>query len=159
MSVADFHHSESAAAIRANRAERRMLTSKETPVDTIEETLYCDTCGRELAPTDVANLVPNPVCESCWEGGITPSPSPDAEAAIVELQAARDAFREFVEHWSAAGRLVRRVRPWLYERVDAYPGWDGLRDVGAGRDIESWMDEVDEAMEDAAAGRSEDDED
>lgn len=81
----------------------------------------------------------------------------DADAALLELQAARDAFHEFVEHWSTAGRLVRRVRPWLYERVDAYPGWDGLRDVGAGRSIEEWMDEVSEAMEDAAAGRPEED--
>jgi hypothetical protein len=42
----------------------------------------------------------------------------------------------------ALGREVRRLDPWQYERVDAYPGWNGSRDVGGGQDVAGWLNEI-----------------
>lgn len=76
----------------------------------------------------------------------TTDPREDALIALAELEEAREAFAEFREHWQAVGRAMRSLDNWRWHRVEAYPGWDGLRDVGAGQDLEGWMTEVEEAL-------------
>lgn len=45
---------------------------------------------------------------------------------------------------SRLGRDVRKLDSWMYERVDAYPSWNGSRDVGGGREMPEWLDEIEE---------------
>jgi len=68
-----------------------------------------------------------------------------------ELDEARAAYEEFQQHWSAVGRMLRTSSlpqaEWQYQRVDAYPSWEGTRDVGSGVDMLGWMDEVEHFIE------------
>ena len=106
----------------------------------------------------------------------TPDPEPARSLAILSeesgpaalalelLGEASEAYEEFAAKWGRVGALVREMNEWQYQRVDAYPGWEGTRDVGAGMDMEAWMQEVldflmaggrteDERREDGEAGR------
>ena len=106
----------------------------------------------------------------------TPDPEPARSLAILAeesgpaalalelLGEASEAYEEFAAKWGRVGALVREMNEWQYQRVDAYPGWEGTRDVGAGMDMEAWMQEVldflmaggrteDERREDGEAGR------
>lgn len=66
----------------------------------------------------------------------------ELEQAVTD---AREAYAEFVEKWQFVGRLVRGTGPYgrfLDNRVEAYPSWDGSRDVGNGQSFPEWFDEV-----------------
>lgn len=80
--------------------------------------------------------------------------SDDAAEALELLNEAREAYEEFAAKWSAVGESVRRLNDWQYQRVDAYPGWSGTRDVGAGVDMFGWMEEVEHFLDNG--GRTED---
>lgn len=43
---------------------------------------------------------------------------------------------------------MRGLDEWQWQRVDAYPGWEGTRDVGAGVDIVGWLAEVEQRADD-----------
>lgn len=66
------------------------------------------------------------------------------------LDEAREAYVEFQEKWSLVGRMLRHQEDgrWLHNRVDAYPSWDGTRDVGCGQSFPEWMDEIQQWIED-----------
>lgn len=70
------------------------------------------------------------------------------EEALASLDDARRAYERFVESWEEVGRYLRRTDTWLAHRVEAYPGWHGSRDQGAGQSMTEWMDEVRRALED-----------
>lgn len=59
-----------------------------------------------------------------------------AETALDQLGVAREAYERFQEAWGEVGRLARGLNEMTWHRVDAYPGWSGTRDVGAGTDME-----------------------
>jgi hypothetical protein len=79
----------------------------------------------------------------------------DAEELREALDAAQEAYVAFTEAWGDVGRIVRRKNHWLYDRVDAYPGWLGERDVGAGKSMQEWMDEVEEWRNEVEEGEEE----
>lgn len=62
--------------------------------------------------------------------------------ATEALDEARAAYEQFQEHLAELGRQVRRIDPHQHARFDAYPGWTGNRDVGAGQGMMEWLDEV-----------------
>ena len=64
------------------------------------------------------------------------------EAARTHLDEAREHYGAFQEAMRALGREVRKLDEWQYQRVDAYPGWNGSRDVGGGVDMSGWLDEI-----------------
>lgn len=66
------------------------------------------------------------------------------------LDAARESFQHFVEHWSRLGRLIRPHSEWLWHRVEAYPGWHVTRDQGSSQSMAEWMDEVEKFIEEEA---------
>src|SRR3990167_426077 len=51
--------------------------------------------------------------------------------AIEKLDQARKAYELFQEQWMPVGLEVRRLNRGLWERLDAYPGWDGNRRLSA----------------------------
>ena len=63
------------------------------------------------------------------------------EQIVQRAEAALGAWEQFVAEWKALGEVIRRADPHLWRRVDAYPGWDGLRDVGAGQSFPEWIAE------------------
>lgn len=69
-------------------------------------------------------------------------------AALAQVALAREAYEAFVEAWTIASGLVREVDHGAWYRVDAYPGWTGGRDVGAGLDMVGWIDEVEGVLQD-----------
>jgi hypothetical protein len=71
----------------------------------------------------------------------------DTEMARAHLDEAREHYEAFCEAMRALGREVRRLDEWQYQRVDAYPGWEGTRDVGAGVDMSGWLDEVEQFLD------------
>jgi len=73
-----------------------------------------------------------------------------ASEAIDLVNEARGAYQQFQAAWQGVGVKVRNLNEWQYHRVDAYPGWNGTRDVGAGKAMEQWMDEVEESLYDIA---------
>lgn len=75
----------------------------------------------------------------------------DARTALDSLEVAREAYERFQEAWHEVGRITRHLDDWQWHRVEAYPGWDGRRDVGAGVDMEGWMTEVQERLDDIAS--------
>ena len=66
----------------------------------------------------------------------------DYTEATEAYDEAQEAWERFTDAMGTLGRSMRRIDPWLYERVDAYPGWDGHRDVGAGQDMSEWLEEI-----------------
>ena len=66
----------------------------------------------------------------------------DTETARAHLDEAREHYEAFCESMRALAREVRRLDEWQYQRVDAHPGWEGTRDVGAGVDMTGWLDEI-----------------
>jgi len=64
------------------------------------------------------------------------------EMARAHLEEAREHYEAFQGSMRALGREVRRLDEWQYQRVDAYPSWEGTRDVGAGVDMTGWLDEI-----------------
>jgi hypothetical protein len=71
------------------------------------------------------------------------------ERALAHLDEAKEAYLEFQRAWAEVGQDVRLLNLFQWDRVDAYPGWDGTRDVGAGRSMPEWMEEVERALVDA----------
>ena len=76
----------------------------------------------------------------------------EAERALALLDEAREAYDAFKTTWSEVGRAMRSLNRFEYERVDAYPGWQGTRDAGAGTSLEGWMDEVEESLNEISMG-------
>ena len=68
--------------------------------------------------------------------------SHDTETARAHLEEAREHHEAFCESMRALGHEVRRLDEWQWHRVDAYPGWEGTRDVGAGVGMTGWLDEI-----------------
>jgi hypothetical protein len=68
--------------------------------------------------------------------------SDTTETAREHLDEAREHYEAFQEAMRALGREVRRLDEWQWDRVDAYPGWEGTRDVGGGVDMAGWLDEI-----------------
>lgn len=66
----------------------------------------------------------------------------DTETARVHLGEAREYYLAFCDAMRALGREVRTLDEWQWQRVDAYPGWEGTRDVGGGVDMGGWLDEI-----------------
>jgi len=64
-----------------------------------------------------------------------------------EIADLREELREVQERFAMAMREVRGLPggQWLYDRVDAYPGLALGRDMGAGKDADGWLAEVDES--------------
>jgi hypothetical protein len=75
-----------------------------------------------------------------------------ASEAREQLENARDAYSSFQDAMSRLGDEVRRLDDWMYQRVDAYPGWTGNRDVGSGRGMTDWLQEIDEFLEEQEKG-------
>jgi hypothetical protein len=75
-----------------------------------------------------------------------PMTNGDYARATALLDEAAEAWERFRESWGALGREMRSIDPFLYDRIDAYPGWDGSRDVGGGSSLQDWMDEVAERL-------------
>jgi hypothetical protein len=67
--------------------------------------------------------------------------------ARAHLEEAREHYEAFCDAMRALGREVRRLDEWQYQRVDAYPGWAGTRDVGAGVDMAGWLDEIERFLD------------
>lgn len=67
----------------------------------------------------------------------------DIDQAQRLLQEAREHYQAFQEALQGVGWIIQDIDEWLYHRVDAYPGWHGTRDAGAGQDMLGWMDEID----------------
>lgn len=102
---------------------------------------------------------------SCWchpgrtvTGGHQDSPEPRGgavleddgpQSALEAIQDARSAYKAFQDAWHDVSDIVFKENRLLWHRVDAYPGWNGTRDMGAGKDMLSWMDEVEESLIDA----------
>lgn len=61
---------------------------------------------------------------------------------VKALDEARDAWETFREKMWTLGREVRKTEYSLHRRVEAYPGWDCTRDVGAGLSMDGWLDEI-----------------
>jgi len=80
----------------------------------------------------------------------------DTEMARAHLEEAREHYEMFQESMRALGREVRRLDEWQYQRVDAYPGWEGTRDVGAGVDMAGWLDEIEAFLDGQDEGSDED---
>ena len=78
------------------------------------------------------------------------------DSALDSLAEAREAYDTFIAAWQNVGQDVRHINDWLYHRVDAYPGWNGSRDVGAGKGMTDWMTEVEESLIDERDGETED---
>lgn len=76
----------------------------------------------------------------------------DAQDALDTLEEAKEAYEKFQEAWRQVGSAVRRIDDLQWNRVDAYPGWNGTRDVGAGVDMAGWMAEVEETLQDEIDG-------
>jgi hypothetical protein len=74
---------------------------------------------------------------------MTMDPTSDrTEMARAHLDEAREHYEAFCEAMRALGREVRALDEWQWQRVDAYPGWDGSRDVGGGIDMLGWLAEI-----------------
>ena len=71
----------------------------------------------------------------------------DTETARDLLEESREHYEAFCDAMRALGREVRRLDEWQYQRVDAYPGWEGTRDVGAGVDMTGWLDEIERFLD------------
>jgi hypothetical protein len=71
----------------------------------------------------------------------------DTATAREHLEQAREHYEAFQEAMRALGREVRRLDEWQYQRVDAYPGWNGTRDVGAGVAMSGWLDEIERFLD------------
>ena len=71
----------------------------------------------------------------------------NTETAREHLAEAREHYEAFQESMRALGREVRQLDEWQWQRVDAYPGWDGTRDVGAGVDMVGWLDEIERFLD------------
>ena len=69
------------------------------------------------------------------------------EMARAHLEAAREHYEAFCEAMHALGLEVRRLDEWQWQRVDAYPGWEGSRDVGGGVDMSGWLDEIERFLD------------
>ena len=67
--------------------------------------------------------------------------------ARAHLEEAREHYEAFCESMRALGREVRKLDEWKYQRVDAYPGWEGSRDVGGGVDMAGGLDEMEAFLE------------
>ena len=67
--------------------------------------------------------------------------------AHAHLEEARDHYEAFQGAMRDLGDEVRRLDEWQYQRVDAYPGWEGTRDVGAGVDMAGWLDEIEQFLD------------
>lgn len=76
-----------------------------------------------------------------------PTTTHDNEQARAHLEQAREHYEAFCESMQALGHEVRRLDEWQYQRVDAYPGWDGTRDVGAGVDMAGRLDEIERFLD------------
>ncbi|MFO7533902.1 MAG: hypothetical protein R6W93_15710 [Candidatus Limnocylindrales bacterium] len=72
---------------------------------------------------------------------MTPT-SDRTETARTHLDEAREHYEAFQESMRALGEEVRHLDEWQWQRVDAYPGWHGTRDVGGGQDMAGWLDEI-----------------
>jgi len=75
------------------------------------------------------------------------------DMAREHLEQARHAYEAFQVALCDLGRDIRHIDHLTWERVDAYPGWRGTRDVGAGSDMTGWLDEIGEAIDAAQADR------
>ena len=134
----NYHHSESAEAIRANRAEREwtpelqwargLITTKEL---TALEAAGVDRLS-DLTPEHRETLRAQHATEQ----------GPNYSAATEALDEATAAYEQFQQAMRTLGEQVRGIDPWLWGRVEAYPGWDGMRDVGAGQDMPGWLQEI-----------------
>jgi len=71
----------------------------------------------------------------------------DTEMARAHLEEAREHYEAFQDAMRTLGREVRRLDEWQWHRVDAYPGWEGARDVGAGVDMTGWLDEIERFLD------------
>jgi hypothetical protein len=71
----------------------------------------------------------------------------DTTTARDLLDAAREHYEASQEAMQALGREVRRLDEWQWQRVDAYPGWEGARDVGAGASMNGWLDEIERFLD------------
>ena len=71
----------------------------------------------------------------------------DTEMARAHLEEAREHYQAFCASMSALGHEVRQLDEWQWQRVDAYPGWEGTRDVGAGVDMTGWLDEIERFLD------------
>lgn len=74
-----------------------------------------------------------------------------AEDASEKIEEAIAAYYEFQDRMRECGVLVRSLGDrgrFLYDRVDAYPGWSGTRDAGAGVDMMGWLTEIEETLAD-----------
>ena len=76
----------------------------------------------------------------------------DTEMARAHLEEAREHYQAFQEAMSALGHEVRQLDAWQWQRVDAYPGWEGTRDVGAGVDMTGWLHEVERFLDGTEEG-------
>lgn len=72
----------------------------------------------------------------------------DLEQARKFLDEAREAYETFQDAMRGLGYIVRDLDEWQYQRVDAYPGWTGSRDVGGGTDMMGWLDEIASFLDD-----------
>lgn len=68
--------------------------------------------------------------------------------AKADIELAREAYQAFQEAWANVGRTVKPLDLQTWYRVDAYPGWNGTRDVGAGTNMLGWMEEVEATLQD-----------
>ena len=63
------------------------------------------------------------------------------------LEEAREAYEAFQSALRELGREVRPLDPTMFARVDAYPGWDGNRDVGMGKSMGEWLDDIEACLD------------
>ena len=74
--------------------------------------------------------------------------------AVEALDATSAAYEAFQEALASLGQALHDEDPSMWARFDAYPGWDGTRDVGAGQDMLGWLREVSDSL--GASGEEDD---
>jgi hypothetical protein len=133
----DFHHSESAAAIRANRAERNATTAE------------LDAHNAALDAMETPNVRTITNAQGTWlERDL-------ASSLAGELADIRDGLEELQARFERVMGDVRALPggELQWQRVDAYPGTRLDRDMGAGKGPSEWIEEVGTFLEEEVLGR------